>query len=81
MMETTNVGETAEIATTKVFEKKEHLKAGIIDFVAGSLGKLTLENTINLSSKFHGDSFNAEMRYHIVFVFLKVYSITFRFFL
>lgn len=42
MVETRSISETAEIAGTKAFEKKEHIKAGIIDFVAGSLGMLTL---------------------------------------
>lgn len=43
-METTSVNETttaAAITTTKVFEKREQhsLKAGVIDFIAGSLGE------------------------------------------
>lgn len=39
-METTSVAESSEISTSNVLEKREHFKAGVIDFTAGSLGKL-----------------------------------------
>lgn len=40
MMETTGVDETVGITTTKVLDNGKHFKAGVIDLIAGSLGKL-----------------------------------------
>lgn len=39
-METTGVDKTAGITTSKVLDNGKHFKAGVIDFIAGSLGML-----------------------------------------
>lgn len=40
-METTGVSDTAGMAATNVLDTGEHIKAGLIDFIAGSLGELS----------------------------------------
>lgn len=39
-MDTTGLKETTGITNSIVTEKKDHFKASLIDFTAGSLGKL-----------------------------------------
>lgn len=40
MLESSIVSEASGIGAGKVLDKKGHFKAGVIDFTAGSLGKL-----------------------------------------
>lgn len=56
MMETTGVSDTAGMAATKVLEKGEHIKAGLIDFTAGSLGEF-----VQFIIESHRDIFNSEI--------------------
>lgn len=49
-METAGVNEAAGITMAKVLENGEHFKAGLIDFTAGSLGKLFIHPFIQFYS-------------------------------
>lgn len=48
-MDTTGIKETTGITNSKVAGKKEHFKASLIDFTAGSLGKLNSRDTVNFT--------------------------------